>query len=154
MQKTVRGLLWQWGPLLFWTAVILAMSSDGMSSGRTSRFIVPLVLWIWPEASNETLYAVHYTIRKCAHLAEYALFALLAYRAVRAGRPPLWRFRWAAVAVGIAAAFASIDELRQSFTTTRTGKVSDVAIDTVGAILGVTALWLFARWYQRRSERS
>ena len=119
-----------------------------MSAGHTSRFFEPLVRRLWPSASPETVYALHVIVRKCGHLFEYGVVALLAYRALRAGRRPRWSSRWAVVAVAVAAAFAATDELRQSLTTTRTGTPGDVAVDVAGACLAMLAL----RWLIHRDE--
>ena len=116
-----------------------------MSSGQTSRFFEPLVRWLWPDASPEAVYVLHVIVRKCGHLVEYAVVALLAFRAVRGRRPEPWRLSWALAAIAIAAVFATADELRQSLTTTRTGTPGDVAVDVTGACLAMLALWLRRR---------
>jgi VanZ family protein len=111
-----------------------------MSAGHTSRFFEPLVRRLWPSASPEAVYVLHVLVRKCGHLFEYGVVALLAYRAARAGRRPRWSLRWAVAAVTIASAFAVTDELRQSLTTTRTGTPGDVAVDVAGACLAMLTL--------------
>ncbi len=66
-------------------------------------------------------------LRKLAHLAEYAILGALLYRALR--RP--------GVAIAAAALYAVSDELHQTFVEGRVGAPLDVAIDTVGAAVGV-----------------
>lgn len=119
-----------------------------MSAGHTSRFFEPLVRRLWPSASPEAVYVLHVIVRKCGHLFEYGVVALLAYRAVRASRRPRWSFRWAVIAVAIAAAFAVTDELRQSLTATRTGTPGDVAVDVAGACLAMLTLWFTRRHFR------
>jgi hypothetical protein len=60
-----------WIPAFLWTGVILGMSSDDFSAPETSRIIGPILAWLCPEASEETLAYMHFAIRKTAHVAEY-----------------------------------------------------------------------------------
>src|SRR5437762_14140264 len=70
-----------WLPLLVWLGVIFFGSTDLMSAEHTSRFIVPFLRWLKPDISPETLASIHFIVRKCAHLSEYAVLALLLLRA-------------------------------------------------------------------------
>jgi VanZ family protein len=80
---------------------------------------------------------------------EYALLALLAYRAVRSGRPARWRASWGVRAFLIAAAYALVDEYHQTFVSSRTGDIGDALIDMVGAAASLVVL----AWWRTRSER-
>jgi VanZ family protein len=66
-------------------------------------------------------------LRKLAHAAEFAILGALLVRALRR---PGW-----AVALGIA--YAVSDELHQSFVPGRQGSPLDVALDSVGVVVGV-----------------
>src|SRR5881392_945203 len=77
-----KRLLKNWLPVFIWLAVIFLGSTDLMSAEHTSRFIVPFLRWLNPDISLETLASIHSIIRKCAHLGEYAVLALLLLRAV------------------------------------------------------------------------
>jgi VanZ family protein len=137
-----------WLPLLLWLAAIFYFSSDAMSAGRTSRFIEPMLRLLMPWAEYPTILGVHMGVRKAAHVAEYALLALLAFRAVRGGRDaPRWRPSWAAAAFAIAVAYAVVDEVHQGFVRTRSGSVFDVLTDAAGALGAVAFLswWLGPR---------
>jgi VanZ family protein len=134
-----------WGPLVVWLAAIFYFSTDAMSAPRTSRFLGPLLQWLLPGASPETIYVAHVAVRKGGHVAEYALLALLAFRAVRAESAARFRASWALSAFAIAVGFAFVDEYHQTFVSTRTGNLGDVAIDAAGAALALLALaWAFA----------
>src|SRR5438552_8968530 len=76
-----KRLLKNWLPVFIWLAVIFLGSTDLMSAEHTSRFIVPFLRWLNPDISLETLASIHSIIRKCAHLGEYAVLALLLLRA-------------------------------------------------------------------------
>jgi VanZ family protein len=50
--------------------------------------------------------------------------------------------------VAIVFLYASTDEFHQRFITSRTPLVSDVFIDTSGAVIGVIVLWILGRRFQ------
>lgn len=87
--------------------------------------------------------------RKCAHEAEYAMFAILLWRA--RNKPsrdhrPAWRWSEARFVVLLAMAYAATDEFHQAFVPSRESSVVDVLIDTFGASLGLILVWGFGRW--------
>src|SRR5437764_13594746 len=84
-----------WLPLLIWIVVMFVNSTDLMSAEHTSRFILPILFWLKPGMSPQTILAILVAIRKCAHLTEYAILALLLFRAFNgtANRgSPVWIF--------------------------------------------------------------
>ena len=121
-----------WLPAVAWAGVISILSTDVFSSDHTSRFIVPVLHWLFPSASPDTLEFLHMLVRKSAHLTEYFIFSLLLVRALRAGEQG-WSLRWALWAIAIAAGYAVLDEFHQSFVASRTASPWDSLIDTVGA---------------------
>jgi VanZ family protein len=137
-------LLRLWLPVVLWLGVILSFSTEAASAQRTSRFLGPLIAWLFPHWDEATRAAAHVAIRKTAHVTEYALLAVLLLRALRgtAGiERNRWQWRLALLAVVIAAAVAGLDESLQSRSATRTGSPRDVALDTAGALLGVAGWW-------------
>ena len=125
-------------------SLIFLGSSDAHSYQHSSRIIVPLLHWLFPHMSEAHVELIHHLCRKCAHLTEYAVLACFLWRAVRKpvrndSRP--WSWREAAIAVLIVFAYASTDEFHQRFVPTRTPLVSDVFIDTSGAVIGMLVLW-------------
>jgi VanZ family protein len=142
-------------------ALIFSASGDKLSGQRSSRIIGPVVRWLFPKISERSLNTVVLSVRKTAHLAEYAILALLLWRALRTlqwpqkvGRGVLaepllqksWRWPVAIGAFALAVLYAITDEFHQSFVPSRQGQLLDVFIDSVGAALGLLALWLFGRW--------
>ena len=114
-------------------------------------------------------HTIHFLFRKVCHLTEYALLALLLWRAIHFTRhPPAtpkvneggraapkrsdvgWRWPEAGLALAIVLLYSASDELHQVFVPTRTGMVSDVFIDTGGGAMGLLLLWgigkVFKRW--------
>jgi len=146
-----RRWLTHYAPLVVWIVVILGLGSSIGSMNETSRFIRPLLEFLFPTAAPETLTYVHGMIRKSAHFVEYGILAIFAARAFGTiFRQLLPQF---GLALLLVAAIASIDEYQQSFNSARTSSPFDVLIDLSG---GVAALLIFAtitaRW--RRSAKS
>jgi VanZ family protein len=100
----------RWLPVLVWAAVIFAFSS------------VPSL--------NSGLGGWDYVLRKGAHMTEFAILAVLLMRATASY---LWAFP-------LAVAYAATDEVHQTFVRGRHGSPLDVAIDAVGALIGL-AVW-------------
>jgi VanZ family protein len=98
-----------WLPVVGWAAVIFALSSVPSLSSG---------LGDWD-----------YVLRKCAHMTEYAVLAALLYRALDRELPAFL------AAVG----YAATDEFHQHFVPGRHASVVDVAIDAVGATIGLLA---------------
>jgi VanZ family protein len=140
-----------WLPLLLWLGVIFLGSTDLMSAEHTSRFIVPFLRWLKPDISPQTLASIHFIIRKCAHLDEYAVLALLLLRAAifmtNLKRSPaiLYVSVWVACLV-----VATTDEFHQTFVASRGASATDIMIDSGGAILG---LLIGAAFVMSRSTR-
>lgn len=134
-------------PLVVWLAFISYASSDSFSAGNTSRIIGPLVLWLFPNTSPESLAVVHLVTRKLAHFTEYAILGFLAARAFRTSTHPAIYRRWFFISLALIVVYALVDEYHQSFVPTRTASVFDSLIDMAG---GLTAL-LIVRRRQGRS---
>jgi len=135
-----------WLPVALWMGIIFTMSSDFGSAAHTSRIIEPLVLWIKPNATGEEFELVHLLVRKCGHLSEYAILAILILRAIKRSRQQFYaRLPWqaAGLALLVAAVYAATDEWHQSFVPGRTATFGDVLIDCCGALVGLTFMSLY-----------
>jgi VanZ family protein len=134
----MRSFLKYWLPLLIWLGVIFVASTDLMSAEHTSRFFVPILLWLKPGMAPETIRSILFAMRKCAHLSQYAVLALLFWRAFRRGSAIRGKMSilFGAVLLGCAV-FAASDEFHQSFVKSRTPSVRDVLLDIAGASLGL-----------------
>src|SRR5437773_12414678 len=75
-----------WLPVLIWLGIMFVGSTDLLSAEQTSRFLVPFLRWLRPDISNEALAQIHFVVRKLGHILEYAILAMLLWRAVRGGR--------------------------------------------------------------------
>ncbi len=128
-----------WVPPAAWMAVILTLSSDVGSAEHTANWLLPLFRALAPSATPGQLTAVHSLVRKAGHLTEYAVLALLWYRAFARGRRASPRI---ALAFAISLGWAMLDELRQSLVPTRTASAMDVALDGLGALIALTFVGL------------
>jgi VanZ family protein len=118
-------------PALLWTLLILATSNDVFSGAHTGSVIATLFAH---RLAPETLALLNHIFRKAAHLTGYGILGALWFRALRGERRG-WALRWAVLAVVIAAAVASVDEWHQTLVPSRGGALSDVLLDTLGAML-------------------
>lgn len=117
----------RWGPAL---AVMLVIF---WASGTSSRDLPQFGGW-------DTLF------KKGGHALGYALLGAAYVRGLRGERPAWPRGRVLGLALGLAAAYALTDEAHQLLTPGRHPALSDVAIDTAGAAVGV---WLAGRLGRR-----
>ena len=147
MRSTIAGIL-----AFVWMCVIFAFSAQTKeeSSAVSSEFSyrvanttgLILHLNLDEEQIREMANAIEGYVRKGAHMTEYAILAILLY---------VWLSRWhisclrmAFMAAALAVFYACSDEFHQLFVAGRAGKVSDVLIDSAGAVLGL-ALFLCSR---------
>jgi VanZ family protein len=112
----------RWLPVLVWAGVIFAFSS------------IPSL--------NSGLGGWDFVLRKGAHMTEYAILAVLLVRATGS-------YAWA---FAFTVAYAASDEVHQLFVRGRHGSPIDVAIDAVGAVIGLSLLrsTIVKRWSTER----
>jgi VanZ family protein len=134
-----------WLPVIACAILISWASTDAFSASHTSKYIIPALHWLFPQASAETLDRLHSIIRKIAHFTEYFLFGFLLLRAIR-GEHRGWQVRWAIAALAIAAGYSALDEFHQSFVSSRTASPWDSLLDTTGAASALVLLWLWSRF--------
>jgi VanZ family protein len=133
-----------WWPALLWAAIIFTMSTDMFSAEHTASVLEPIVRWLIPSLTAEQFDEIHHFIRKTAHFSEYFIFALLLYRGVRsAGKG--WRWSWGLSALSIAAGYSILDEIHQAFIASRTASPYDSLLDSAGAFVAITFLYLWFR---------
>jgi len=144
----LRNRLLSWVPVLVWALLIYGSSTSAFASPQTSRILVPLLHWLVPDASPQTLDLVHEFARKSVHFVNYFVLSLLLFRALR-GANKGWSRRCALLAVLLAFAYASTDEFHQSFEAGRGASAMDALLDTAGAVAAQLVTWGFLRkWRQ------
>jgi VanZ family protein len=115
-----------WLPVAMWGLFIFMMSTSTFSALNTSKIIVPIMRWVFPLASKETISVLHALIRKSAHFTEYCVLFWLLLRGPMKGRPYL--------ALGVCVVYAFLDEGHQMLVPGRTPSLYDVALDSTGAL--------------------
>lgn len=128
-----------WIPVLLWMILVFYMShqpavvSDGLSTGITQK----LVAFIENVFSNSELDIdrINHYVRKNAHFMEYLILGVLTINALRksgmTGRKAI------IAALLICVLYASSDEFHQLFVPGRAGRITDVLIDSSGALTGI-----------------
>jgi VanZ family protein len=140
-----REQLMLYAPLLIWIGVILLLGSSQGSMTRTSLIIRPILEFLFPAAPEETLQFYHGIIRKCAHLAEYAVLGFLACRAFAGSAKNSLRKYMYLMAIGVVATVAISDETIQSFNPHRTASPLDSLLDVTGGIVGAFIYFIGSR---------
>ena len=138
----LRLLIGRWLPVVLWMGFIFSASGNGFSAQHTSRYFEPLMHFLFPGLDQPTVEWLHFLFRKGCHLSEYALLAMLLFRALAVGPAP--RMAWQLAFLG-AVLFAASDEWHQTFMADRQGCFTDVLIDGSGAALGLVVVWLWRR---------
>jgi VanZ family protein len=141
-----RERLTAYVPLIFWIGVIFYLSSGKGAMAETSPFIRPILVFLFPDASEATLAIYHGYIRKFAHFAEYAVLAFFASRAfIKASS------FWYLFAFLLTAAIAVLDEINQSFNPRRTGSEWDVVLDMIGGVSAIIFFWILTNLRSKRA---
>jgi VanZ family protein len=122
-------------PVAGWMAVIFWFSTGSFSADDTGAVLRPVLHALLPWFSDIQVDVAHEAIRKCAHLTEYGILALLWLRAVR--REGLPARRAALIAMVAAVLYAALDEFHQTFEPSRTPSPIDVTIDSLGAAIAL-----------------
>ncbi len=118
-------------------AVIAGLSTDIGSTEHTESWLLPLLKTLAPWATPGQIEALHWLTRRLAHLSEYAILTTLWLRAFVRGRHLTPR-RAGLLALAISVALAVLDEAHQSLVPSRSASLTDVALDTTGALLALT----------------
>ncbi len=154
-------LLWTWLPVILCLCVIGGESTDTFSSARTNGPLRHLAEWLAGPISLAQWDIIHHYMRKTGHFIGYGMVGLSWLRAwlltwrARLRLQPNWSWRGYAIAMALCATMlvASCDEVHQSYLPSRTGLVSDVWLDTLGAavlILLLASLWRLREWSAQR----
>ena len=108
---------------------------DSMTIGRIiGEMVLPGFDDMDLQAQLEFVTNINHAVRKTAHFTEYAILAMLLTGALYDGKRKLRTVFVSAVI--ITALYAAGDEFHQTFVPGRAGKISDVLIDSAGAVCG------------------
>lgn len=129
-----------------WVAVIFSFSLQPreVSGDISGSFLRKVLEWFAPRVfeqletmPQEQLEFWHMVLRKCAHFTEFAVLGVLSSLTLLQTKVS-YRFL---IAIGFCLTVASVDETVQLFVDGRAGRIMDVMIDGVGALVGIGAVF-------------
>ncbi len=112
MPQKIHSKIFYWTPTFTCALAIFILSSH--SSVKTTEF-----------------YLGDFLVKKTAHIVEYTILSLLIYRSLK-NTTNLNKTQLILWTLLLSVMYAISDEIHQTFVPTRTGKVRDVGIDTIG----------------------
>jgi VanZ family protein len=129
-RKPVVDVLWYWVPVALYASLIFYLSSQS----HPERYVPDFV---FRKLSDKVLHAI-----------EYALLGFLCYRAFRHAAGAWGGQYGVLLAVAVATLYGVTDEWHQAFVPFREPDRLDVAMDLLGALMGVGA----CAWVERRIQ--
>jgi VanZ family protein len=127
-QSAMVQVFWYWAPAVLYASAIFYLSSQSHPEDKLPSFL-------FEEVSDKVLHAV-----------EYAILAVLCYRAFRWAAGPSFARQGLVLAIITASVYGITDEMHQFFVPFRESSWQDWLADTVGAAVGALS------WRSIRSE--
>ena len=118
-------LLYYWLPVPFWMGLIFALSSQ-------------------PSLPSHPNGLVDFVLKKGSHAAEYGILAFLFWRALSKGKGACAATPYTSAFV-LTVLYALSDEYHQTFVAGRNGRIGDVGVDALGAVLALLLIRRFAK---------
>lgn len=155
---TFTYLVFVWLPVLVMLLIIARESTATFGSANTSPVLRPIYEHLFGRVTDPAWEDIHHHIRKTGHFLGYGTLGIAWLRAFlliwlpvfRARAAWVWR-RWSVqMAICCTALTAALDELHQSYIPDRTGLVTDVLLDTTGALVLCALIACF--WLTRSSR--
>lgn len=134
--------------IIIWMITIFMFSNqNGNKSQNTSRNVTRAIVNILTYNQNISeeqkitlIENADYAVRKLAHFSIYAVGGILIYNYINTYN---LRTRYKIiVSILIGILYAAFDELHQYFVSDRSARIFDICIDSMGAITGVTIIYL------------
>lgn len=123
--------------------IVFFIWDNSLQNGGTSDgFSLIFAEWIAPIANklgfHGNIWALNRIIRKLAHLTEFTILGGVLYVVLRR----YIEYGTVVKTIGVGIVIASLDEFIQLFSLGRSSQLSDVLIDTVGIIIGISVVKL------------
>lgn len=136
MKKTINIIL-----LIVWMIVIFMLSNDnGIQSSNKSDGIAYFIASRINLLDTDTLIFI---IRKCAHITEYLILGILMLNVLKDYNAI--NIKLVIITILFCFSYAISDEIHQLFIQNRSGKFSDILIDTSGSFIGIFIYYLILR---------
>lgn len=130
--------------LFIWSHSLAPAAESSEESGRFVALLAPFLKKI--NAAPELWQTL---VRKAAHMTEFALLGLVWTAALLRRKAMSWPGRMG-IAAAVSMATALIDETIQLFSPGRSGQISDVWVDLLGAVIGIALAAVVAGLIARR----
>lgn len=144
--------------MIIWVAVIFAFSlQPAKDSSRLSLGVGYFLTKLLPTEVSETILSLrplqlsflHTLLRKAGHFSEYFILGVLSINTFCQTEflHKKWLGLWFCILV------ASIDETIQLFVSGRSGQITDVLLDSVGALFGILIVLLIRKLFGSRRNK-
>jgi VanZ family protein len=144
-KKQKLHIILSWTAVIVWMLVIFILSAQNgpestQLSDRVAEIIIEKINMLVPlniDITTATVFVKYSRIllRKIAHITEYFILGLLVMNAMKASNVP--KSKAFILSLVICILYAVSDEVHQYFVPCRGAQVSDVLIDSIGAIAGI-----------------
>ena len=121
-----------WMALIFFFSAQVAEQSDQLSTGITEK-IITIIKNVIPDAGL-IVETMNHVVRKYAHFFVYLMLGVLTANALRSSG--MRGLKGLALAFAICVLYAASDEVHQLFVPGRSCQLTDVLIDSTGALIG------------------
>ncbi|MEW6126435.1 MAG: VanZ family protein [Acidobacteriota bacterium] len=148
---TAERLIRYWIPVGLMLCLMYLFSTDIFSGENTQR-IIDWILELLGKNEQGPETGTNFLVRKFAHFFEYAVLAILLFRAFRADSRARWRWAWCVYAFSVVVVWALIDELHQSFTRTRGSSIYDSLLDSAGGLFALAMITIYHFFKRRKTQ--
>ena len=157
-----------WCAFIFYMSARVAQDSDALSLGFAGRFLHLVVPGFSDMSAADQLAlakSINHPVRKLAHFTEYLVLGMLAVNALRlhvgssecdsenGAATSSRNFCIPALSWAFCILYAASDEFHQLFVPGRAGLITDVCIDSAGALLGILLFLAALHLTSRRAKR-
>lgn len=144
-----RRKILRWILLLLWMGFIFYMSTkSGKESTEQSDLVINILSYLGINLNKEFQNVASFFVRKMAHITEYFILFILAYRVakiyININKTKLITLLFVFI-------YATTDEIHQLFIPGREGMFRDVLIDIFGAIVAIGIIKLYESMLCRNS---
>lgn len=140
-----------WFTVVIWMVLIFLLShqpaneSSELSQGFTDVVMSIIETVVSPLQIDMDF--LHFFIRKSAHFFAYFVLGILVFHALRLSN--VYGIRAVLITLGICIIYAISDEVHQLFIPGRSGEVTDVIIDSTGAMVGIFVYIFMLRFLKK-----
>lgn len=149
-----------WAVVLLWLVIIFALSaqpatqSNGFSE-KVTETIIETIAWIaHVDMDAKIIHGLvtqfNHLVRKCAHGWIYFVLGVLVITTLT--KTGIRGYKAYVLTMVLCVSYAVTDEIHQTFVPGRTGQISDVVIDTAGAVLGMGMFWVYRGGFSTDKE--